>query len=139
MVQLDPAKLLNSVGGSAAAVISEMQQTFDDLKTDLQELPFCDPQAQYLQSWIDCIGAPDLTEFPAELLENTLDYSNDSLRFLDLPAEYKPPVTQWSDLAPQQTPPSDFYPSRVEHLLTPSALEEIEQWVRHSMIDLARM
>ena len=75
MVQLDPARLLNSVGGSAAAVISEMQQTCDDLKTELQELPFCDLQTQYLQSWIDCIGGPDLAELPAELLENTLDYS----------------------------------------------------------------
>ena len=129
MVQFDPARLLNSVGGSAAAVISEMQKTCDDLKTELQELPFCDPQVQYLQSWIDCIGPPDLTEFPAELLENTLDCSNESLRLLDLPTKYKPPLTpaninsQWSDLAPQQTPPSDFYPSRVEHLLAPSALQ----------------
>ena len=139
MVQLDPARLLESVSGSATAVINEMQQTCDDLKARLQELPFCDPQAQYLQSWIDCIGIPDSTEFPTELLEETLDYSNDSLRLLDLPAEYKPPVTRWSNLAPRQTPPPDFTPSKVEHLLTPGALEEINRWIRHSMIDLARM
>ena len=139
MVQLDPARLLDSVSSSVSAVISEMQETCGALKASLRELPFCDPQAQYLQSWIDCIGDPDLSEFPAELLENTLDYSDDSLRLLDLPAEYKPPRTQWSDLAPQQTAPSDFHPTKVEHLLIPSALEDIDQWVKRSMIDLARM
>ena len=136
-MQLDPAQLLDSVSTSVSKVISEMQETCDTLKASVKELPFCDPQAQYLQSWIDCVGDPDLSEFPAELLENTLDYSDDSLRLLDLPAEYKPPQTKWSDLAPQQTPPSNFYPTRVEHLLTSSALEDIDQWVRRSMIDLA--
>lgn len=139
VVQLNPAQLLDSVSSSASAVFCEMQQTCKDLKEELKKLPFCDPQAQYLQSWIDCIGPPDLTEFPAELLENTLDYSNDSLRLLDLPPEYKPPITTWSELAPRQTPPADFYPTKIEHLLEPGAIEKIDQWVRRSMIDLARM
>ena len=90
---------------------------------------------------VDCIGAPDRTQCPAELLETTLDYSNDSLRLLDPPVEYKPPVTQWSDFAPLQTPPFDFYPIRIEHLLTPAAgaQEDINQWVRRSMIVLVHM
>ena len=73
------------------------------------------------------------------LLKNTLDYGSGSLWMLDLPAEYTPPVTKWSDLAPRQTPPTDFYPTKVEHLLTPRAVQEIDQWMRRSMIDLARM
>ena len=71
-----------------------------------------------------------------ELLENTIDCGSDSLRMLDLPAEYKPLVTKWSDLAPMQTPPADFHPTKVEHLLTRVAVEEIDQWIRRSMIDL---
>jgi hypothetical protein len=58
---------------------------------------------------------------------------------LKLPAEYVPPNTQWSEIAPPQVPPIGFVPSRVEHLLTPEAICSIEQWIARSMIDLARM
>ena len=109
------------------------------MKSLLRGVPACDPQAEYLQSWYDCVSAPDLSEFPTELLENVLDYSIDSLRMLPLPAEYVPPNTKWSELASPQVPPIGFVPSKVEHMLTPEAMCSIEQWITRSMIDLARM
>jgi len=67
-VQLDPARLLDSVSTSVSKVISEMQETCDTLKASLKDLPFCDPQTQYLQSWIDCVGDPDLSSFQLSCL-----------------------------------------------------------------------
>ena len=139
VVQLDPAKSLARISANTFSVLSEMQKGCTDLKASLREVPTCDPQAEYLKSWYDCVSAPDLSEFPAELLESTLDYSDDALRLLELPEEYVPPVTQWSELAPAQVPPLGFEPSTVEHLLTHEAICQINQWIQRSMIDLARM
>ena len=118
-----------------------MQKGCSNLESSLRDVPDCDPQAEYLKSRYDCVGAPDLSEFPAELLESTLDYSNDSLRLLELPADYISPVTQWNELALPQVPPAGFKPTKVEHLLTPEAICLNNQWpwIGRSMIDLARM
>ena len=69
VVQLDPAKSLERISTNTFSVLSEMQKGCTDLKASLREVPTCDPQAEYLKSWYDCVSAPDLSEFPAELLE----------------------------------------------------------------------
>ena len=142
VVQLDPAKRLERnqrISINTLSVLSEMQKGCTDLKSSLRDVPACDPQAEYLRSLYDCVSAPDLSEFPAELLESTLDYSDDSMRLLELPAEYVPPVTQWSGLASPQVPPLGFVPTKVEHLLTHEAICQIDQWIGRSMIDSAHI
>ena len=112
VVQLDPTKRLEKISTNTLWVLSEMQKGYGDLKSSLTGVPACDPQAEYLKSCYDYVSAPDLSEFPAELLESTLDYSNCSLRLLELQAEYVPPVTQWSELALPQVSPADFRPTK---------------------------
>ena len=136
VVHLDPSRRLEEISNSTLSVLNEMRKGCSNLKSLLRNVLACDPQAEYLQSWYDCA---DLSKFPTELLENVLDYSNNSLRMLELPTEYVPPNTQWSEIAPPQVPPIGFVPSKVEHLLIPEAICSFGQWITRSMIDLARM
>jgi site-specific DNA-cytosine methylase len=84
-------------------------------------------------AWRDSIKPLPMSEMPSGLQFELDDFMHTALLATTVPEPCPVPHTTWLPLALQPLPPADFKPTKLEHLLLPWAIKDIETWMRQQM------